>query len=60
MPLGSLLGFAFSAEHYESVARNDDLVVKVEVTLNELYNGAMKTISYTKRVVDGDGKTCKD
>ena len=64
--MGSLLGFAFDAKYYDEIAKNDDLVVNVECTLNELYNGASKTVSYTKRVIinkyifqtlAGDGKT---
>ena len=34
-----------------------DLEVEIEVTLEELYNGALKTISYTKDEVKHDAKT---
>ena len=34
-----------------------DLEVEIEVTLEELYSGALKTISYTKDEVKHDAKT---
>lgn len=54
------MGFAFDATHYSTIAKNTDLVVTVECTLNELYLGASKIVKYTRKVIAGDGISVMD
>jgi len=58
--LGSLFGFAFGGLNYKGPTSIANLEVVVECTLNELYNGCSKKISYNRTVLNPDGKTTKD
>jgi DnaJ homolog subfamily B member 13 len=58
--LGSLFGFAFGGLNYGGARSVPKLEVIVECTLNELYNGCSKKVTYTRTVLNGDGQTTKD
>lgn len=58
--LGSLFGFAFGGLNYSGIRSVPTLEVVVECTLNELYNGCSKKVTYTRTVLNGDGQTTKD
>ncbi|KRX10344.1 HSP40/DnaJ peptide-binding [Pseudocohnilembus persalinus] len=59
-PIKSLLGFQFDADKYLGVLPPQDLHVEVPCTLNELYNGCKKQVSYKKTVLNGDGNTTRE
>jgi DnaJ family protein B protein 13 len=58
--LGSLFGFAFGGLNYQGVKSVKTLDVLVECSLNELYNGCSKTVTYTKSILNADGQTTRD
>jgi len=58
--LGTLFGFAFGGLNYKGPSKIPNLEVPVECTLNELYNGCSKRVTYTRTVLNLDGKTTKD
>ena len=47
---GSLFSNAFGALNYKDDTKYDDLIVEVGCTLNELYTGVAKQISYERKV----------
>ena len=55
--VGSMLGFSFGAQNFSQTKKPDNLAVEVECTLNELYCGCAKTITYTKQSLNNDGIT---
>ncbi len=58
--LGSMFGFAFKGLNYEGAKSIPNLEVPVDCTLNELYNGCSKEVTYTRVVLNGDGQTTRN
>lgn len=58
--LGSMFGFAFKGLNYEGAKSIPNLEVPVDCTLNELYSGCSKQVTYTRTVLNGDGQTTRN
>lgn len=58
--LGSLFGFAFKGLSYEGPKSIGTLEVPLDCTLNELYTGCSKEVTYTRTVLNGDGQTTRN
>jgi len=58
--LGSLFGFAFKGLNYQGPKSIPNLEVTVDCTLNELYTGCSKDVTYTRIVLNGDGQTTRN
>ena len=58
--LGSMFGFAFKGLNYEGAKSIPNLEVPVDCTLNELYTGCSKEVTYTRVVLNGDGQTTRN
>ena len=52
-----MMGYSFGAQNFKSTNQPDDLKVVVDCTLNELYCGCSKVITYTKQALNLDGVT---
>lgn len=48
--MGTMFGFAFGGLNYKGPTSIPNLEVPVECTLNELYNGCTKQVTYTRTV----------
>ena len=55
-----MFGFAFKGLNYEGAKSIPNLEVPVDCTLNELYNGCSKEVTYTRVVLNGDGQTTRN
>ena len=47
---GSIFSSAFGALNYTDTSPNEDLIVDVACTLNELYQGVAKKVAYERKV----------
>lgn len=56
---GSLLGDAFGGKNQQVLPAPADIVVVLECTLHELYNGCLKKVQYNRSVLMHDGKTLR-
>ncbi|KRX08588.1 HSP40/DnaJ peptide-binding [Pseudocohnilembus persalinus] len=54
---GSLFGSQFGGQRYKGISPLENLTVKVQVTLEEIYNGCSKVIKYPKQVLNNDSRT---
>lgn len=54
---GSMFGYAFGGQNYEEKRRPKDLEVKIKCSLSELYNGCSFPVTFTRTVVNLDGRT---
>ena len=54
---GSLFGTAYQGANFPDKKHIADCFVKVPVTLQELYNGCIKTIRYERQTLELDGRT---
>lgn len=57
---GSLFSHAFGAQDFNGIKPPSPLEVVVECTLNEIYNGCSKRVTYKRTVLNKDGRTTKD
>lgn len=57
---GSMFGAAFGGQNFPGLPPVKDLVVEVECSLNELYCGCMKEVSYLKTLLNNDGRTTRE
>ena len=58
--LGSMFGFAFKGLNYQGAKSIANLEVPLDCTLNELYTGCSKEVTYTRIVLNGDGQTTRN
>jgi DnaJ-class molecular chaperone len=56
---GSLFGSAYGGSGQKPSKSPDDLTVMCECTLEELYMGCMKKLSYERTILGLDGKSTK-
>ena len=56
---GSYFGTAYRGLNEPPAEPSKDISVTVDVTLEEMYNGSRKTVSYKKQVLGLDGRTVK-
>ena len=56
---GSYFGTAYRGLNQPAPEPAKDISVTVDVTLEEMYNGSRKTVSYEKQVLGLDGRTIK-
>jgi DnaJ-class molecular chaperone len=54
---GSMFSSAFGGLYAKEESQPENLVVELECTLEELYNGCIKKLSYERRVLNSDGRT---
>lgn len=55
-----MFGFAFKGLNYEGAKSIPTLEVPLDCTLNELYSGASKQVTYTRTVLNEDGQTTRN
>jgi len=53
---GSMFSSSFGGLYAKEEAQEENLVVELECTLEELYNGCIKKLSYERRVLNSDGR----
>ncbi|KAM3145139.1 hypothetical protein pb186bvf_002814 [Paramecium bursaria] len=56
---GTLFSHAFGAQNFSGISKPKDLEVKVDCTLNEIYNGCIKKVTYGRQVLNKDGRTTR-
>lgn len=54
---GSMFSSAFGGLYSKEDSPSDNLVVELECSLDELYNGCLKKLVYERRVLNSDGRT---
>lgn len=52
-----MFGHAFKGLNYQGSKLTPALEVPLDCTLNELYNGCTKLITYTRTILNADGQT---
>ena len=57
---GSYFGTAFKGMNQPAAEKLHDITVTVDVTLQEIYIGSRKKVSYTRRVLGLDGRAVKE
>lgn len=54
--MGTMFGFAFGGLSYQGPTSIPNLEVPVECTLNELYNGCTKHVTYNRTVISEENE----
>ena len=57
--IGTLYGFGYKGLSSTPIETEKDVIVDVLCTLEELYNGAQKTVSYNRQILGKTRITCR-
>lgn len=57
--LGSMFGYSFGGQKFKGLQKPEDLVIEIECTMSELYNGCAKEIEFERTVINNDGRTTR-
>lgn len=56
---GSMFGDAFGGQHQPLPPVPEDIVIELECSLYEFYNGSLKKINFSRELMSHDGRTTK-
>ena len=54
---GSMFSSSFGGLYAKEESNSENLIVELECSLEELYNGCIKKLSYERRILNSDGRT---
>lgn len=57
---GTMFSSAFGGQYAKPLDPLPDVIVDFECSLEELYNGCVKTLNYKRRVLNQDGRTTSE